>query len=391
MPFRTDSAVLLEDDAMRRLVLDMLVIGSAAMGLCFVQPASSAGGADKISEPTLTVITGSPRERGRSYGQKFKSGIHSFLNAEIYKAFSDRPAKRDDMLRYANACAGEIKTFSPVIFEELEGMAEGAGLGLSELVLLTLHEELYHRGVLPPIEHCTAVAAGPPLTVDQTTLVGQTWDWMTSVAGKSSVMHWKRSEGPSVLAYGFPGLWVGAGMNSAGLALCWTSADLGNHQTGARVGVPAYVLLTHLLYQPTLADAVREAEKGRHAGWFTFVLADGKGSLVNIEGAPGRLSVERHRGRLARVGFGSRKMTGTPAQAEVKLHERCRHMYELLDGARGKLDRAGLQHFFAEPKCGICVGKSTIDMMVFNTSTREAFVSRGSSYGASWRRFTFED
>ena len=58
---------------------------------------------------------------------------------------------------------------------------------------------------------------------------------------------------------GYPGLWVGAGLNAAGLALCWTSADLGKNGIGARVGIPSYALLTHLLYQETLKDVAAEA------------------------------------------------------------------------------------------------------------------------------------
>ena len=41
-------------------------------------------------------------------------------------------------------------------------MAEGSGLRPEEIVLITLHEELYHRGVLPKVPHCTAVSVGPP-------------------------------------------------------------------------------------------------------------------------------------------------------------------------------------------------------------------------------------
>ena len=37
----------------------------------------------------------------------------------------------------------------------------------------------------------------------------------------------------------------------------------------------------------------------------------------------------------------------------------------------------------------ISVGKSTIDMMVFNTTARTARLSRGPEYGESWREFRF--
>jgi hypothetical protein len=120
-------------------------------------------------------------------------------------------------------------------------------------------------------------------------------------------------------------------------------------------------------------------------------MADGRGQLCNIEGSPKELVVERSSGHLARVSFGSRKMTGTAAGAKVARHARCEKMYGLLGDASGKITRQTMQHFFEDPTCAISVGRSTIDMMVYNTTKREAWLSRGPSYGADWKRFTFDD
>jgi hypothetical protein len=40
-------------------------------------------------------------------------------------------------------------------------------------------------------------------------------------------------------------------------------------------------------------------------------------------------------------------------------------------------------------ECAINVGKATIDMMVFDTTARAAYLSRGPSYKTAWRTFTF--
>jgi hypothetical protein len=362
-----------------------LAASAAGLGLSLGRAAGETKPA-KSPEHTLTVIEGKPRERGRQYGRTFKDGIHDFLDREIYRAFTGKPSSRDEIVRYAGACAKAVRDYAPTIHDELEGMAEGTGLRLEELVLVTLHEELWHRGVLPKVEHCTAVAFGPPDARDGHTYVGQTWDWMTSVYGLSSMLLWKRPEGPSVLAYAYPGLWVGAGLNSAGIALCWTSAGSGK---GPRVGIPSYVLLTQLLYQDTLKGVADEARRARQAGWFTFVLADGKGKLLNIEGSPEELVVEEHRGGLVRVGYGSRKMTRTAEGKEVQVHPRVRHTYGLLARAKGQLDGERLQGYFGDLKGGICADPGTIDMMVFDTTARAAYLSRGASYNISWREFTF--
>jgi hypothetical protein len=369
----------------RRTFLSRSAAGLAAVALAGPARAAETKGAI----PPLVTIAGRPRERGKAYGAQFKGAIAAFLDREVYRAFIKQPSPKDEMLRYAAACAREVKAYSPIVHEEMEGLAEGAGLRLEEVALVSLHEELYHKGVLPKVEHCTAVAVGPPVTgKGGDTFVGQTWDWMTSVFGLSQMLQWKRPEGPSLLAYAFPGLWVGAGLNSAGLALCWTSAGFGDK--GARVGIPSYALLTHLLYQETLGDVEKEAKRAKNAGWFTFVMADGKGNLLNVEGSPREVVTERHEGRLVRIGYGSRKMTGTPPGQEVKRQERCGTMERLLKEEDGKIDAGRLQHFFAEPKCGISVGKATIDMMVYDTTRRVAYLSRGPDYGTAWKTFRFD-
>jgi isopenicillin-N N-acyltransferase-like protein len=245
------------------------------------------------------------------------------------------------------------------------------------------------------VEHCTAIAAGPPDTSDGNTYVGQTWDWMESVYGLSSMLHWKRPEGPSLLAYAYPGLWTGAGLNSKGLALTWTSGS-GRGIAGPRAGIPSYILIAQILYQDSLQAAIEEARRARHAGWFTFVLADGEGRLANIEGTPEELAVETGRGHLARVDFGSRGITKTPGGEEVKVHARCRRMAALLEERRGKLDPATLRGFFGdhgaadEPATRVCNHANTLDAMLFNTSRREAQVARGPACEGSWQTFRFE-
>jgi hypothetical protein len=372
----------------RQFLQRALIVSGAALGATgWSRPAwSELGSSDEF--PEKLVITGQPKHRGLTYGRAFGAKIKEFLQREILTAFVGKPTTRDEMLRYSAACAKVIRTHCPIIFEELEGMADGSGVELDELVLMTLHEELYHRGVLPPVPHCTAVAVGPPVT-GRATFVGQTWDWMQSVYGLSSVCEWRRDEGPSLLAYGFPGLWVGAGMNSAGIALCWTSADLGKPNQQVRVGLPSYIFLAHLLYQESLDAVIREAKKDQHAGWFTFVMADGDGRLLNVEGSPRGIAVEEAKGKLVRIGFGTREMSGTPLGQPIPQHARCQKMLDHLNGEKGLITREQMQNFFADPGCGISVGKPTIDMMVYDCSAKQAWLSRGPSYRTFWKRFEF--
>src|SRR5436309_32230 len=163
------------------------------------------------------------------------------------------------------------------------------------------------------------------------------------VRGLSNLLHWNRPEGASVLAYAYPGLWVGAGLNSAGVALVWTSAGGGS----PRVGIPSYVLIAQMLYRDSLKGALEEAQRAKHAGFFTFVLGDGEGNLANVEGSPKDLVIERSRGRMLRVGYGSRKMTNTPEGKTPPQHARCGVIHRLFDKRKTPLDRAAMEAAFA--------------------------------------------
>jgi hypothetical protein len=184
-------------------------------------------------------------------------------------------------------------------------------------------------------------------------------------------------------------MFCGAGLNSAGLALCWTSASLGDQALGVRVGIPSYILLTHLLYQESLDDVISEAKRATNAGWFTFVMGDGRGRLLNIEGSPNGVVVEPTEKILARVGYGSREMTGSTQDKPAALHPRCEKSCQYIDEHAGQVNARRMQELFEDPKREISVGKSTIDMMVFDTTNRAAWLSRGPSYRIAWKKFEF--
>src|SRR5262245_37330777 len=100
--------------------LSVLAGGSATRSLLSAPSVSPFGDA--------VVIAGSPRDRGRRYGQRFEGGIRAFLEREIYRAFDASVAKKDDLLRYSAACFRVIRAECPTIADELEGMAEATGL-----------------------------------------------------------------------------------------------------------------------------------------------------------------------------------------------------------------------------------------------------------------------
>ena len=189
---------------------------------------------------TRTRIEGKPRDRGRQYGKHFHDGIRVFLDKEILRPFVGKPSTKDDMLRYAGACGQEVQEVHARSFTtSWRASPKDPALRLEETGPHHLARGVVsqggaaegpalHRGRRRPAGHGRrAASSARPGT-----------GWRPSSACPAC---WTGSgpEGPSLLAYAFPGLWAGAGLNSAGLALCWTSAALGEKGQGARVGIPS--------------------------------------------------------------------------------------------------------------------------------------------------------
>ena len=84
-------------------------------------------------------------------------------------------------------------------------------------------------------------------------------------------------------------------------------------------------------------------------------------------------------------------MSKTPKGQLVKRHPQCQRMCELLESGKGNLDRPALQGFFGDHKSTICKHNGTLDSMLFNCTTKEAYVSRGPGCSGRWRRFDFEE
>jgi hypothetical protein len=118
-------------------------------------------------------------------------------------------------------------------------------------------------------------------------------------------------------------------------------------------------------------------------------MGDGSGRLLNVEGSPKGVVVEPTRKILARVGYGSREMTGLSPEQQVALHPRCEKSCRYMDTHHGQVDARRMQVLLEDPGYEISVGKSTIDMMVFDTTKRVAWVSRGPSYRVAWKKFEF--
>jgi hypothetical protein len=89
---------------------------------------------------------------------------------------------------------------------------------------------------------------------------------------------------------------------------------------------------------------------------------------------------------MVRHNYGSRKMTGTPADKAAPLNGRCKRVKDILDGHRAPASQDALRDVFADKE----VGKAAIDVIIFNATKREAYLSRGPGDKLRFTRFDFK-
>ena len=284
----------------------------------------------KREELTVIEVEGSAEKRGESYGSQAGADIKSCVDF-FYRIFSRQwdfresssgqdfswREIRNQARNHAEKYWPAIADYSPVLAAEMKGIARGAGVDWRDIVMIALNEERESivkglkeereisstdgqsmasdgQSMAPggqptaPAGQCTAFAATGRATRSGRTLLGQSWDnyleWYEGFP--SFLLRRKNSEGFEALSYAYPGMLAAAGINSAGIALCWNSVP----RLKLKIGVPTYVIVAEVLRQETIGNALAAVFRAERAGCFNFLLANEE-EIYNLEATPDDIEV----------------------------------------------------------------------------------------------------
>jgi len=335
------------------------------------------------------MLQGTPRRCGRDYGESQAERIQAFLQAHV------PPNGR--RLRFAARCWSSLEEWRRPIAEFVRGLAKGAGLTLPETTLLLLHEEIGHSKL------CTAFGATGPGTRNGKPIIGQNWDWGSSLYPWPCLIRLRTSAMPRTFTYAYPGLWSAAGMNEFGLSLVWTTSGC-FPKVAPKVGIPTYALIAGLLTCENCEEALALLERSTIAGSFNFLLADAKGEVWVIEGFSGRIELERCEDVVSRANHyecrrscleTGQKLPRTSRKMNSKA--RARRMEELLRKHLGKIDDSIAERMLCDhgvgPGLNICQhaeGKRrglTLDSFYVLPTRKEFRIARGLPCRHEYRRY----
>jgi isopenicillin-N N-acyltransferase-like protein len=151
-------------------------------------------------------------------------------------------------LEVASTFEPVIKTHTPGLLLEMQGIADGAGCDLSNILLVNARSELMSRA-----DECTALAATSGATSQGQVLLGQNWDWYTSIEDEPILLRIRQPNKPEILTLAEAGQVAKIGLNSAGLGVCLhdpgfiSTQDVSGCRPALPRGVPVHRLQLSLL------------------------------------------------------------------------------------------------------------------------------------------------
>jgi isopenicillin-N N-acyltransferase-like protein len=237
------------------------------------------------------VIEGSGYERGLQYGSKATEHIHKSLDIYL-SAFEHRGLDGAEVRERAARFVPVIEDFDGELFQELRGIADGAGLELEQVVALNARTELLHTDD----SGCTAAACLAEVTVDGRPLLGQNWDWRPVCRDSAILLHVRPSDGPELITFVEAGLLARCGLNSAGIGVAGNFLQSA-HDFG-QSGIPVPLIRRKILTCTTLADALAWVIRTPRAFSSNHLIADAGGVAISLETTPERVFVVHPEGGI---------------------------------------------------------------------------------------------
>ncbi|MFD3661520.1 C45 family autoproteolytic acyltransferase/hydrolase [Streptomyces sp. NPDC058659] len=238
---------------------------------------------------TVLRISGdSPRRRGEDRGRQAREGIRRAWQVyeELFAtvaAGASSSARMPDVAALALRTVDATRAWAPELVEEMEGVAEGAGMPFRTIAALNARTEILAEAGAPRAGECSTLVR----TDGAGTAGGQCWDWHEELA---DAWHLQTVTGD---VRGFAGITehgilAKIGVNDAGVGVLF---NILGHADDAATGVPVHLVARQVLGAAGSfeeAVALLTAAPVSASTVITVVTAD---RAVSVELAPGGSAV----------------------------------------------------------------------------------------------------
>lgn len=232
------------------------------------------------SAPPLVRVSGTHREIGRQLGEACKTQVRrSIDNAHILLESGY------DVLQLtwegAKIQARKYMPFAqerfPQYIEEMQGIAEGAGVPFEDVAVINAMEAVTSDAL--HLTKCTSLAVNDLRTADGHVLIGHNEDWVPEDEDDVYLVHASPVDEPPFLAMTYGALLPNIGFNAAGIAQCCDSV----YPTDSRIGIPRVIVSRAVLGSRTPGDAIRCTLSPHRAAGYNHLLVHESGEIYNVE------------------------------------------------------------------------------------------------------------
>lgn len=218
----------------------------------------------------LFEISGNHGDLGFAHGKLLALRIHRTL--DFYFHLFGIPEA--ELCSHASGFKQAIQQQVPQYIDELEGIAEGAGVPPWQIYALNSRSEILSMlttGGMPG--ECTS------LYFADSRALGQNWDWSEHLEPLMCVLKMRNEQGREILTLTEPGMLAKTGLNDQGLGVCLNILQAPVRQFGVPVHVCLRMALDSGLFTPAREALVNLAPgKASH-----ILLADALGNSTGIE------------------------------------------------------------------------------------------------------------
>lgn len=138
----------------------------------------------------VVISRGAPYEIGYNHGKSHPDRVRKSYEYNLKSCLERGDVAKEELVRIAMGFVKPVERYNPDYIEEIQGIADGAGMKFEELMVLNSRTELQKLGwnklaggeknryqkALGEMEACTSIAVTGERTVDGATYVGQNWD-----------------------------------------------------------------------------------------------------------------------------------------------------------------------------------------------------------------------
>ena len=248
-------------------------------------------------------VAGTPAQMGAAHGLYARSQLRAFAAERVHLAgsptWTGRSLTRAQVLALGEASLEAHRAYAPDLADEVEAMAEAAGLTAAEVVIVNgftdFVDTVYAVGpgervpaaVPEEAMDCTAFLVPGARTADGRALFGQTWDMHETATEHVMVLRGAPVDAPAFVAFTSVGCVGMIGMNEHGLVVGINNLSAGD---GA-VGVTWPFVVRKALKERDLAGALRCITEARLAGAHNYLLLDAAGRGANVEATTTRTAI----------------------------------------------------------------------------------------------------